>query len=215
LPSASLRVGGFYSLASLFKATPYPGFFMRKFLNGLYTLGGWLGAGCIAAICLLVVSQVGLNLIDRISTATTGHAIGMTIPSYADFTGFLLAAGAFLSLAWTLRQGGHIRVSLVTSHLPERFQSWVDIWCLAVASAVTAYFTWYTALLVQESWSYHDLSAGMIAVPLWIPQFFMFFGLLILTVALIDDFVLSVTGHLPVSSRKAGAEDVTGNEEGI
>ena len=188
---------------------------MRTFLNGLYAFGGWLGAGCIAAICLLVVSQVGLNLIDRISTATTGQAIGMTIPSYADFTGFLLAAGAFLSLAWTLRQGGHIRVSLVTSHLPNRLQPLVDIWCLAVASAVTAYFTWYTALLVLESWTYHDLSAGMIAVPLWIPQFFMFFGLLILTVALIDDFVLSITGHLPVSSQRDGGEDVIANEEGI
>ena len=52
-----------------------------------------------------------LNLIDRISSLLTGQAIGLTIPSYADFTGFFLAASSFFALAHTHREGGHIRVS--------------------------------------------------------------------------------------------------------
>jgi len=63
---------------------------LRKTLNALYTGSGWLAAAFLFIICLLVVCQVALNSIDRISTILTGTAVGLTIPSYSDFTGFFL-----------------------------------------------------------------------------------------------------------------------------
>lgn len=170
---------------------------MRKALDALYLASGWLAAGFIAAICALVVAQVGLNLIDRISTLATGTAIGLTIPSYADFTGFFLASASFLALAHTLRQGSHIRVNLLISHLPDSIARILEFWCVSVATLISCYFTWYTGVLVRESLLYHDLSPGMIAVPLWIPQSGMLVGLIILSIALIDQFVLLVRGKQP------------------
>jgi len=74
---------------------------MRRWLDALYIAAGWLAAGCIAGICLLVVCQVLLNLVDRLSTLLLGTAIGRTIPSYSDFTGFMLAAASFfMGLSW-------------------------------------------------------------------------------------------------------------------
>jgi TRAP-type C4-dicarboxylate transport system permease small subunit len=170
---------------------------MRHFLDRLYLFSGWLAAGFIAAICLLVVVQVCLNLIDRISTIITGTAIGLTIPSYADFTGFFLASASFLALAYTFRQGGHIRVTLLISHLPGKLATLLEFWCISVAAAITCYFTWYTALLVWESYEFHDLSPGMIAVPLWIPQSGMLLGLAILSLALIDELLCYLMGGQP------------------
>ncbi len=162
---------------------------MRKLLDNLYLASGWLAAAFLAAICLLVVVQVSFNLIDRISTITTGTAIGLTIPSYSDFTGFFLAAASFLALAHTFRQGGHIRVSLLISHLQPRIAGLLEFWCVSVALAISCYFTWYTGILVWESYSFKDLSSGMIAVPLWIPQLGMLIGLAILSIALIDELI--------------------------
>ena len=170
---------------------------MRRFLDRLYLISGWLAAGFIAAICLLVVVQVCLNLIDRISTIVTGTAIGLTIPSYADFTGFFLASASFLALAYTFRQGGHIRVTLLISHLPGKIAALLEFWCISAATAISCYFTWYTAVLVWESYDFHDLSPGMIAVPLWIPQSGMLLGLAILSLALIDDLVCYLMGRQP------------------
>ena len=170
---------------------------MRKFLDGLYLASGRLAAFFIAAICTLVVAQVCLNLIDRISGMLTGTAIGLTIPSYADFTGFFLAAASFLALAHTLRQGAHIRVTLFISHLPARFARPVEFWCVAVAAAISIYFSYYMAFLVWESYQFHDLSPGMIAVPLWIPQTSMLVGLIILSIALIDEFIGLIIGKSP------------------
>lgn len=168
---------------------------MRKWLDILYKGSCWLGAGCIGLICLLVVCQVLLNLLDRLSTLLTGSAIGLTIPSYADFTGFLLAAASFLALAYTLREGAHIRVVLLVSRLPKKIHSLVEVWCIGFGLVVSLYFTWYAALLTHESYIYHDLSSGMIAVPIWIPQVAMLLGLVVLSVALIDELVAVCRGN--------------------
>ena len=175
---------------------------MRRWLDVLYKGSCWLGAGSIALICLLVVCQVLLNLLDRISTLLTGSAIGLTIPSYADFTGFLLAAASFLSLAYTLRQGAHIRVVLLVGRLPEKLQRLVEIWCIGFGLAISLYFTWYTAMLTYESYTYNDLSSGMIAVPIWIPQAAMLFGLFVLSVALLDELVAVARGNAPCYAEK-------------
>ena len=138
-----------------------------------------------------------LNLIDRISTLLLGTAIGLTIPSYSDFTGFLLAAASFFALAYTLREGGHIRVVLVVGRLPAKMQKFVEFWCAGFGFVVAFYFCWYTAKLTYESYVYHDLSSGMIAVPLWIPQSAMLLGLVVLTIALFDELVTVLSGGVP------------------
>ncbi len=185
---------------------------MRRICNGIYTLGGWVAALCIAAICLLVFIQVLCNLIDRIASLTTGSAIGLTIPSYADFTGFLLAASSFLALAYTFRAGSHIRVSLVTAQIPEKYRHVVEFWCLGIAAAITAYFTRYALLLMLESLEYNDLSSGMIAVPLWIPQLFMVIGLAVLCLALVDD-LLALLFSRPLSYEEQQELTTTQEEE--
>ncbi len=170
---------------------------LRKNLNRLYRASGWLAAANIAAICLLVLCQVSLNAVDRLSGLLTGSAIGLTIPSYADFTGFFLAAASFLALAHTLREGGHIRVTLILSHLKGRLRHFFEIWCLLLSSAAAIYFSWYTFLLIRESYTYHDLSPGMIAVPIWIPQSAMLAGLIVLSIALLDELCNAFKGKQP------------------
>ncbi|WP_025900084.1 TRAP transporter small permease [Sneathiella glossodoripedis] len=167
---------------------------MRLVLNSLYKGGGLLGAFFILLIAVLVVAQVFLNMIDRVAGLVFEDAIGLTIPSYSDFTGFFLAASSFLALAYTLREGGHIRVTLVLQQLPEKIQHLAEIWCLVFVSAITIFATIYTGFLVHESWVYEDMSSGMVAVPIWIPQSSVLLGLAILSIALIDELITVLRG---------------------
>lgn len=167
---------------------------IRRSLDWLYRAGGVLAALSILLICLLVTAQVCLNILARIG----GPAHSYTIPSYADFAGFLLAAASFLALAYTLRAGAHIRVNLLISRLPER-QAWVlEMLTLLLGAAITAYAAWYAVALTLESYDYGDMSTGIIAVPLWIPQVAMDAGLILLTVAFLDTLVESLRAGHPV-----------------
>ena len=168
---------------------------MRNFLNRLYLASGWGAAFFVLAICLLVMAQVTLNIADKVAVVFSGTAMGLTIPSYSDFTGFFLASASFLALAHTFREGGHIRVTLLVQHLPGKLRAFLELVSVGLATAMTVYFAWYTALLTHESFTYNDLSSGMVAVPIWIPQSGMLLGLVILSIALIDDFIGLVMGR--------------------
>ncbi len=168
---------------------------MRRILDGLYLGSGILAAAFLVAICTIVLLQVGANVIDKVVKWVFGTPIGLVIPSYAEFAGFFLAATSFLALTYTLRYGAHIRVTLVIQHISGRRRRWLELWCIALAGSLAGYFAFYTIGLVLESYRFGDVSFGIVAVPLWIPQTAMALGLVILTIALVDEFVGVVTGR--------------------
>ena len=170
---------------------------MRTILDTLYRVSGAAAALCLVAICLIVMAQVSGRIIDGIATLVTGERIGLIVPSAAEFSGFFLAAASFLALAYTFRADGHIRVSLLINRIGGRPRHWFEVWCLAFAVVLAGFFTWNTILLVADSIQYNEVSYGMIPVPLWIPQCFMAFGLIVLTIALVDDLVRVLRGKKP------------------
>ena len=170
---------------------------MRRTLDALYQVGGCLAAFFISAIAVIVLLQVGANLIDAIASAVTGEAIGLVIPSYADFAGFFLASSSFLALAYTLRFGGHIRVNLFIRRLNKKWRRWVEVWCVTVGVGISGYFAWFALALTLESIHFGDVSPGMIPVPLWIPQGVVTFGLLVLAIAFGDELVSALKGRQP------------------
>lgn len=167
---------------------------MRKLLDLLYLASGALAALFLVAIVALVFAQVILNLIDKISASVWGGAIGLTIPSYSDFTGFFLAAASFLALAYTLRSGAHIRVTLVTELLSRRWQKVLEWVALLIAACMAGYAAYYVVLLVLESAEFGDMTSGMVSIPLWIPQAPVAIGLIVLTIALVDELVTMALG---------------------
>lgn len=167
---------------------------LRKTLDRLYNLAGAIAALAILFICVVVSAQVGLNILARFG----GPSLSFTIPSYADFAGFALATASFLGLAYTLRAGDHIRVNLLLVRLPERAQWRLEICTLAGAGAMAAYAAWFALSLMRESLRYGDLSPGIIAVPLWIPQLSMVAGLTLLAIAFFDSMVEVIRAGRPL-----------------
>jgi TRAP-type C4-dicarboxylate transport system permease small subunit len=155
---------------------------LRKALDRLYLISGAIAAIFLVLICLLVSMQVIFNLITKLF----GTSVALTIPSYAEFAGFFLAAASFLALAYTLTRGGHIRVTLILQFLPKTARLVFEVIGLALSAATAIYATYFMARLMYESYKFGDLSPGIIAMPLWIPQMSLVLGLAILAIALLD-----------------------------
>lgn len=174
---------------------------MRKSLNGLY----W-SSGALAALFMVLIAAVILAKI-------IGRLFGFLVPSASEIAGFSVAASSFLALAPTLQHGAHIRVTLVLEQLPQRVHRWVEVWCLAAAFAMSLYYTRWLITLVTGSIRFGDVSPGLLAIPLWIPQAGMALGLGIFTIALLDNLVVVLfTGREPAyrAAEQAGvAEDNT------
>lgn len=158
---------------------------MRRFLDHIYLAAGVAAAACTALMALLILAQI------------VGRWFGLVIPSTEDFSGFLLAAASFLALAYTLRSGGHIRVTLVIGRLGPRCRRLVEGVILLLALLLVGFSAWSAGALVWESWQFGELSQGYIPVPLWLPQLPMAVGLAVLAIALLDELVTLLRGGTP------------------
>jgi TRAP-type C4-dicarboxylate transport system permease small subunit len=169
---------------------------MGRLLQKIYDTCGALAGGLILCICLLISAQIVLNAFGRFSPGT----LPSTIPSYANFSGYMLAGATFLALAHTLRSGGHIRVNLVTTRLPVRIQFPAEGFVLILASGLVGYATWFMGNLVLESLHFGDVSTGIVPIPLWIPQATATFGIGLFCVSLLHTFVELLQAGKPVLS---------------
>jgi len=173
-----------------------PGF-PRKALDALYLASGGLAALFLFGICAIAVGQVGANIWNALSKVMTGQSAGWVIPSYSEIGGFFLAAATFLALAYTLRRGAHIRVTLAIRHLSGRRRGVLELWCVFLAGCFSSYATFYVIRLVVESIEFGDVSVGIVPIPLYVPQLSLAIGLVVLTVALIDEYVSILRGNKP------------------
>ncbi|WP_299345647.1 TRAP transporter small permease [uncultured Maritalea sp.] len=166
---------------------------MRTVLDRIYLAAGSLSAICILTICVIVTMQVVFNLITKL----LGTQFAYTIPSYADFAGFLLAAASFLALSYTLKHDGHIRVTLFRDMIKGPIGHLIEITTLLICAAGAAFMTYSMFGHLMESIEYGDVSTGIIPIPLWIPQSTLLLGLALFTLALIDNTVIAILGKKP------------------
>ena len=158
---------------------------VRAFLDRVYQFSGVMAAACLAAIAGFVVIPV------------TGRLLGVLVPGADDLAGYALMGSTFLGLASTLRAGAHIRVTLLLNSAPAERKRVLELWSLGVGAVIGAYVTWYVIEMALDAWRFGERSTGNLPVPLWMPQSIMALGLLVLTIAFVDDFVRVLRGEPP------------------
>jgi TRAP-type C4-dicarboxylate transport system permease small subunit len=185
---------------------------MRRFLDNLYRATLWASAFCLVAIGLLVGAQLAGRIVDGALALLHLPRTDFVILSLAEISGYLLAAASFLALAGTLKAGAHIRVTMLLSALGERRRHWLELWAFACASTVAGWMTYHIANFAYVSLLIHDVSPGVVRVPLVYPQAAMAFGALVLTIALVDELATVAMRGRP--SFRAAEEAVTLGKEG-
>lgn len=156
---------------------------MRRTLDALYDGAAWLAA-------LMMVGVLTMVLLSIVSRLLHFH-----VPGTDAYAGYMMAGAGFLALAHTLRRGEHIRVTLLIQALRGGARRAVEIWSLAIASALGAMFAFYAVRLAWQSHLFHDISTGNDATPLWIPQLSMAVGTVVLLIAFIDEFIEECRGR--------------------
>lgn len=155
----------------------------RAGLDALYAVAAGLAAVCLLGILGVTLAQVAARW------------AGVPFQGATEYAGYLMAAASFLAFAHALNRGAHIRVALLAQVLG-RHRRWLELWCLAVAFAASAYLAWFAVRMVYWSRRLGDVSQGQDATPLWIAQAPVAVGAVILATAFLDNLVtLALTGR--------------------
>lgn len=169
---------------------------MRALLDSLYRLSGALAA--IGMVATLVMVSAGIF----------SRPLGIYLSGTDDYAGYCMAACGFLALAYTFKHGEHIRVSLVLERVGPRLRKVLEWFSLAAATTIAMTLAWYAVRLAWQSHEFEDVSQGIDATPLWIPQLSMAIGTVVLVIALLDDLILTTLGRAPRRLAGAGNEAV-------
>ena len=156
---------------------------MRRWLDGLYTASAW-----VAGISMIgVLAMVLLTIVSRL--------FGFSAPGSDAYAGYAMAGAGFMALASTLKASEHIRVTLLLGALKGRARKGLEVTALVIATVLSGVLAFYSARLVWQSWEIDDISVGIDATPLWIPQIFMALGTLVFFIAFCDELVLELRGQ--------------------
>jgi TRAP-type C4-dicarboxylate transport system permease small subunit len=158
---------------------------VRRALDLLYGASALLAGVFMVLIAIFSLMQMG------------GRLLGFEAHSYDEFAGWSMAASSFLGLAYTFRRNEHIRVSLLLDRLRGSLRTGAEIVVLLLSAAMAVYFAWFTADMIKVSYQLNDMTQGLVAVPLWIPQSGMGLGVVILAIAVVDDLVVAAMGRKP------------------
>lgn len=101
-----------------------------------------------------------------------------------EVASFLQVLVIFGGLATTFRTGGHVRVDLVTGHLPRRARAWLRALALVLGLVFLAIVMWTTAQSALTAYRYGRVSAVML-YPLWAPMLLIPLGLALLALTML------------------------------
>jgi TRAP-type C4-dicarboxylate transport system permease small subunit len=108
-----------------------------------------------------------------------------------EVASFLEVLVIFGGLAYTFRTGGHVRVDLVTTHLPGRVRARLRAVALVLGLVFLAIVMWTTAQSALTAYRYGRVSAVML-YPLWAPMLLIPLGLALLAAVML----LALAGQL-------------------
>ncbi len=158
---------------------------LRVALDRLYLFSGYAAGFFLVVIFVLMMAL------------SAGRKLGFNVPSGDDFTSWAMAAMAFLGLAHTFRSGEMIRVGLLIDRFRGPVRWYFEVFSLLVGLGFIGFFAWHAVAMTRLSWTIDDMSQGVIAVPLWIPQLGYAGGLVILAIAFLDELVHVLGGGAP------------------
>lgn len=155
---------------------------MGALLDRIYT-----GAAYLAGIFLI-------GTLVAVLAGIFGRLLHFHIPGLDAYAGYSMATSSFLALAHTLRRHEHIRVTLVLQSLPPAIGRVLDAACYFVAVVASATLAWFSFHLAWQSYLFNDISTGLDATPLWIPQIGMVLGSSLFLCAFAQGFLELLSG---------------------
>ncbi len=176
-----------------------------KAVDGLNVVGA---AGAALAFALLSV----MLIVEVIATSF----FAWSQPWAVEYSTYFLAFTLFLGSGWTLRTGGHIRVSILLALLPGRAARLLDLCGSAFALGVVSFAAWALVGQALRTAELGSVSYFPSRTPLLYPQALLAAGFVLLALAFLARVVRLALGQpaevpyaaLPVD--EAAPEDAGG-----
>jgi TRAP-type C4-dicarboxylate transport system permease small subunit len=155
-------------------------------------LGGYLSGWLVPLMMMLVVVDVFMR-----------YVMHRPLMVSDEFSAYMLVALSFLGLAYTWREGGHVRIEVLVSHFHGKFYDWVRLIGLIMTFIFMIELDRAAYKMIVYALKINLRSSTWLMFPLFWPQLTVFIGFVLLTLLLVIDIFR--TGVKIRSGKKAEA----------
>ncbi len=130
-------------------------------------------------------------------------SFGISMHFLWEIASFIQLTAVFLGAGWTLRTGGHIRVTIISSKAPRLFEWLATLFGLAISA-------YLTRALILMAWGYFktDRTTGSITdTPLVYPAALVALGAAMLTLQLVLRVLRLATGEVTETDQTGASND--------
>ena len=141
--------------------------------------------GRIAQACGVLAAVAIVVILVLVCVEMLLRQFKMSLLVTDEIAGYLNAAAIFLGLAWTLREGGFIRVEILYDRVSGALKQALNWLIVLTAVAFTGATLWFCTAQVIYVFNSDPRAVSVIETPEWIPQSTMVLGLAVLLLQLL------------------------------
>lgn len=158
-------------------------------------MNAWLTLGCGVLLFLA--------MLEVIADVTGRYLFANPVPGTLEIGESLLAFVIFLSLAYVLIRGGHIRVTLFTERLPPKWQAWFDIFATAVGFSLMLLIAWQSLPFALHSYKLKEVGVCF-PIPLYPAKVAFFVGSTLFCIQFFIQFISHLLRGLSIQIPASG-----------
>jgi len=151
---------------------------IQKLINILGKVSD-VGTFLSSLFMILITVLIGLEVLLRSLFNTTTHIS-------TEYSTYFFIALVSLGLGYTMKEDGHIRITLLTGRLKGKPKMIQELALTMLALAISAFLLYFSVLMVYDTYSLGMKADTVSETPLYIPQITIPIGVLLLTFQLIS-----------------------------
>ncbi|MGD1955564.1 MAG: TRAP transporter small permease subunit [Sphingomonadales bacterium] len=141
------------------------------------------GAGILSAVYIAALALLSLaEIVSR-------NLFSLSIPFAVEYAGYLVMLSLTTGLGWAMKEGAHIRVSLVRNHLPQSLGKPIDVAVAVLGLLVSGFFAFAVLRFGLTTLDRGTVSYFPSQTPLAIPQLLLSIGPITLALACLAQLI--------------------------
>jgi TRAP-type C4-dicarboxylate transport system permease small subunit len=122
-------------------------------------VGAYLSGFFMILIVILILVEIFLRTFFKTSTLIAD-----------EYSAYFFVVVVLFGLPYTLKEKGHIRISIITSRLNKKLQLIFDIAAIAIALTLCLFICYHSILMVYDAYSLEMTADSIAETPIYIPQ---------------------------------------------
>ena len=174
---------------------------MDKLIEIIETITDFLSGKLQGILVFLLMVMVMVEVLAR-------YILQSPLSIADELGGYMLVSITFMGLAYTWKEGGHVRVELLINMLPVKIRAWLRMITLIMAAAFCLPLIIGCYDLLQDSLLFEARSGSWMRTPLVYPQSILLAGSVLLLVQFVAEIIKALR------NLKAPAADINPEEKG-